>query len=107
MEQDDERDAARSSANWLAEGNARYDARDWNEAGIALEGSLALDPRQANAWFRLGNVREELGRDDRVLRESRCHGSVARPDLEQPGKRAAAAATWRPGHRVLPQGHAG
>lgn len=65
MEQDDERDAARSSADWLAEGNARYDARDWKEAGIALESSLALDPRQANAWFRLGNVREELGRDDR------------------------------------------
>ena len=48
----------------MAEGNAHYEARAWNEAGVALERSLALDPRQANAWFRLGNVREELGHDD-------------------------------------------
>jgi predicted TPR repeat methyltransferase len=65
MEPGDERNAARSSADWLAEGNAHYDARAWNEAGAAFERGLALDPRQANAWFRLGNVREELGRDDR------------------------------------------
>ncbi len=65
MERSDERNAARSSADWLAEGNTHYDVRAWNEAGVALERGLALDPRQANAWFRLGNVREELGRDDR------------------------------------------
>jgi predicted TPR repeat methyltransferase len=62
MEQNDER----SAADWLAEGNAHYEARAWNEAGVALERSLALDPRQANAWFRLGNVREELGHDDQA-----------------------------------------
>ena len=62
MEQNDERNAA----DWLAEGNAHYEARAWNEAGVALERSLALDPRQANAWFRLGNEREDLGHDDQA-----------------------------------------
>jgi predicted TPR repeat methyltransferase len=59
-----ERSVARSTAEWLAEATAHYDAQRWNEAGIALERSLALDPLQANAWYRLGNVREEQGRDD-------------------------------------------
>ena len=59
-----ERSAARSAAEWLAEGDAHYDAQRWNEAGVALERTLALDPLQANAWYRLGNVREEQGRDD-------------------------------------------
>lgn len=59
-----EHSAARSAIDWLAEGNAHYDRQAWNEAGAALEKSLAIDPRQANAWFRLGNVREEQGRDD-------------------------------------------
>ena len=60
-----ERNDKPSAADWLAQSDAHYDARAWSEAGVALEQSLALDPRQANAWFRLGNVREELGRDDR------------------------------------------
>lgn len=64
MEQSDERKDGRNAADWLAEGDAHYEVRAWNEAGVALERSLALDPRQANAWFRLGNVREEQGRDD-------------------------------------------
>ena len=64
MERNDERGADRSAAEWLDEGNAHYQARAWNEAGAALERSLALDPRQANAWYRLGNVREEQGRGD-------------------------------------------
>lgn len=55
--------AARSAADWLAEGDAHYDARRWNDAGLAYERALALDPRQARAWYRLGNVREEQGRD--------------------------------------------
>ncbi len=63
MERNDSRSAARSAADWLAEGNAHYDAQAWKEAGAAIEKSLALDPRQANAWYRLGNVREELGQD--------------------------------------------
>jgi predicted TPR repeat methyltransferase len=45
----------------ISEGNAHYDARRWKEAGIAFERGLALEPRHANAWYRLGNAREELG----------------------------------------------
>lgn len=63
MDPNDKHGAARSSADWLAEGDAHYDAQAWDKAGVALEKSLGLDPRQANAWYRLGNVREELGRD--------------------------------------------
>ena len=70
MEPNDKRDATRSAADLLAEGDAHYDAQAWIEAGIAFEKSLALDPRQANAWFRLGNVREELGRD--ILEAASC-----------------------------------
>ena len=58
------RGAARSSAEWLAEGIAHYEAQRWHQAGAALEQSLSLDSRQAEAWYRLGNVREEQGRDD-------------------------------------------
>jgi predicted TPR repeat methyltransferase len=65
MQRGEMRGAARSAADWLAEGIAHYEAQDWNQAGAALEQSLALDPRQAEAWYRLGNVREEQGRDDR------------------------------------------
>ena len=64
MERIDKRKDGRNAADWLAEGDAQYDAQAWNEAGVAFENSLALDPRQANAWYRLGNVREEQGRDD-------------------------------------------
>ncbi|MBI1942293.1 MAG: tetratricopeptide repeat protein [Betaproteobacteria bacterium] len=53
----------RSSADWRAEGDAYYDARRWNEAGLAYERALALEPGPAHAWYRLGNVREEQGRD--------------------------------------------
>ncbi len=59
--------AARSVADWLAEADAHYDARRWNDAGLAFERALALDPRQARAWHRLGNVREEQGRDGDAL----------------------------------------
>ncbi len=62
-----EGNAARSVADWLAEADAHYDAQRWNDAGPAFERALALDPRQARAWYRLGNVREEQGRDDAAL----------------------------------------
>ena len=55
----------KSASQWIAEGNAHYDAQRWSEAGAAFEQGLALDARQPEAWYRLGNVREELGRDDR------------------------------------------
>jgi predicted TPR repeat methyltransferase len=61
-----DRSSARSATDWLAEGNTHYEAQDWSKAGAALERSLALDSRQAEAWFRLGNVREELGQGARA-----------------------------------------
>lgn len=54
----------KSSSQWISEGNAHYEAQRWSEAGTAFELGLALDPRQPEAWYRLGNVREEQGRDD-------------------------------------------
>ena len=52
------------SMQWISEGNAHYEAQRWNEACIAFERGLALDPRQPSAWYRLGNAREELGQND-------------------------------------------
>jgi predicted TPR repeat methyltransferase len=54
---------ARSAADWLAEADGHYDAQRWDEAGIAFDRALALDASLARAWYRLGNVREEQGRD--------------------------------------------
>jgi len=49
---------------WLVEADVFYDAQLWNEAGAAYEHALALKPPgTAQAWYRLGNVREEQGRD--------------------------------------------
>ena len=57
----------RGASDWLAEGDAHYAAGRWNDAGLALERALQeaqLPLRaQARAWYRLGNVREEQGRD--------------------------------------------
>lgn len=53
----------KSSLQWISEGNAHYDAQRWGEAGIAYERALALDPRHANTWYRLGNARDEQGHD--------------------------------------------
>ena len=43
--------------------HAHYDAGRWNEAGTAYEWVLQKNPGDAFAWYRLGNVREEQGRD--------------------------------------------
>jgi predicted TPR repeat methyltransferase len=51
----------------LARADAHYDAHRWDEAGKGYESELALDPRQPEAWYRLGNVREELGCDAEAL----------------------------------------
>jgi predicted TPR repeat methyltransferase len=64
MEQNDAGGADRSATDWLGEGNAHYEAQNWSAACAAFEQSLALDSRQAEAWYRLGNAREELGQDD-------------------------------------------
>jgi len=53
---------------WLVEADVFYDAQRWNEAGSAYEHALALHPTgTADAWYRLGNVREEQGRDRDAL----------------------------------------
>lgn len=49
--------------DWLAKGHAHYAAEQWNVAGDAFEHALALDERQPDVWYRLGNVRQEQGRD--------------------------------------------
>src|SRR4029079_5016601 len=55
----------------LAQGDVHYDAQRWNEAGDALERALAAapadSPSNARACYRLGNVREEQGRDEDAL----------------------------------------
>ena len=60
-----------SAAEWLAQGDAHYDAQRWNEAGEAIERALAVAPADfpsnARAWYRLGNVREEQGRDEDAI----------------------------------------
>lgn len=62
-----EENAARY-ASWLVEGDMFYEDQRWNEAGTAYEHALALNPEgSAQAWYRLGNVREEQGRDAEAL----------------------------------------
>jgi predicted TPR repeat methyltransferase len=54
-------EGARSAADLRREADAHYDAGRWREAADAFERALALEPRQADAWYRLGNARQELG----------------------------------------------
>jgi predicted TPR repeat methyltransferase len=56
-----------SKTEALAPADAHYDAQRWDEAGKAYESELARDPSQPEAWYRLGNVREELGCDAEAL----------------------------------------
>jgi predicted TPR repeat methyltransferase len=52
------------ATSWLDKSLAHYEACRWDEAATALEHSLADEPRNAaTAWYRLGNVRSEQGRD--------------------------------------------
>ncbi len=54
--------------HWLARGLAHYEACRWDEAAAALEHSLIDEPESAaTAWYRLGNVRSEQGRDEDAL----------------------------------------
>jgi predicted TPR repeat methyltransferase len=53
----------RTPAELLADAYARYDASEWDEAGVLLEQALERQPDNARAWYRLGNVREEQRRD--------------------------------------------
>ncbi len=52
------------ATSWLDKSLEHYEACRWNEAAVALEQSLADEPANAaSAWYRLGNVRSEQGRD--------------------------------------------
>lgn len=51
------------AAGLIDKAHAHYEAARWDAAGDAYERALARAPRDALAWYRLGNVREEQGRD--------------------------------------------
>src|SRR5258706_7763470 len=51
----------------LKESQAFYDECRWEEAGAALVALLAQQPANAAAWYRLGNVRGEQGRDHEAI----------------------------------------
>jgi predicted TPR repeat methyltransferase len=57
----------KSSLDWLEEGYAHYRAERWEAAAAALERGLSGAADQAIAWYRLGNVRQEQGRDREAL----------------------------------------
>jgi predicted TPR repeat methyltransferase len=51
----------RSADIWLADARTHYDAERRTEAAHALERALAIDAKCTDAWFLLGNVRQEQG----------------------------------------------
>jgi predicted TPR repeat methyltransferase len=55
------------AGGWLERGLAHYADCNWEEAGEALEHALAEQPGNADAWYRLGNVRCEQHRDPEAL----------------------------------------
>jgi predicted TPR repeat methyltransferase len=54
-------------ADLLKESLALYDERRWEEAGATLLALLAEQPANVSAWFQLGNVRGEQGRDTEAV----------------------------------------
>ncbi len=54
-------------ASWLEKGLAHYANCSWDEAGEALEHSVIEQPGNADAWYKLGNVRTEQRRDSDAL----------------------------------------
>src|SRR6266850_1109165 len=68
----------------LTESLALYDDSRWEEAGAMLVALLAEQPGNVTAWFRLGNVRGEQGRDDEAVDCFKRAVTVAR--LERAGK---------------------
>jgi len=54
-------------ADLLTESLALCDERRWEEAGATLLALLAEQPANVSAWFQLGNVRGEQGRDPEAL----------------------------------------
>jgi predicted TPR repeat methyltransferase len=54
-----------------------YDAERWNEAGLVFEREVAERPGNAEAWYKLGNVRSEQHEDERACR---CFAHVLSAD---------------------------
>jgi predicted TPR repeat methyltransferase len=52
---------------WRAEALEHYAAQRWDDAAAAFEQLLALDPEDNDAWYRLGNTRQEQGREQAAL----------------------------------------
>lgn len=53
--------------SWLEKGLAHYAHCNWDQAGEALEHSVIEQPDNADAWYKLGNVRTEQRRDPDAL----------------------------------------
>lgn len=71
-------------ADWLALATARSEARQFVEARSALDRAVAVDAKNADAWFQYGLVEMNAGRPDSA--EARFQAALAlRPD---------AALTW-------------
>jgi hypothetical protein len=49
------------------EADAAYRARNFGEAQAAFERLVALDPDDAQAWLRLGNLHQQAGRDAQAM----------------------------------------
>lgn len=45
------------------EGITHFDAQRWEQSALAFERALALQPSDADLWYRLGNARQELKLD--------------------------------------------
>src|SRR5258706_3667983 len=56
-------DSRPMGADLLKESLALYDERRWEEAAASVVALLAEQPANVSAWFQLGNVRGEQGRD--------------------------------------------
>jgi len=53
--------------DWMAEGLEHYAAGEWDAAGSAFEREVREHPANAEAWYKLGNVRTEQKNDSDAL----------------------------------------
>jgi predicted TPR repeat methyltransferase len=60
--------ADRDAGEWRAEGDRKFDARDWDAAAAAYERALAQVPGSADTWYRQGCVRQEQKLDAEAAR---------------------------------------
>lgn len=70
--------APETLARAFAEGESAYRARRFDEARAAYATLVEIDPSNAHAWLRLGNLHQHAGRDDDALDAYR-HASLTVP----------------------------